>query len=65
MRKSTLPFRHDVTEVQAYRKPTQSEVKFGEGATHYKTFPVALWKNKQGMPKCWIVCPDDKLRYYR
>jgi len=65
MRKSRLPFRSDVKEVQAHRKPTPSEIKFGEGATHYKTFPVEIWKDKKGLSKCWIVCPDDGLRYYR
>jgi hypothetical protein len=65
MRKSTIPFRADVTEVQAHRKPTPAEIKFGYGATHYKTFPVELWKDKKGLRKCWIVCPDDGLRYYR
>jgi hypothetical protein len=65
MRKSVLPFRPEIKEVQGHRKPTQQEIKFGQGATHYKIFPVALWKDKKGMPKCWIICPEDGLRYYR
>lgn len=62
---SYLPFRDDVTTVEAWRNPTQDEIDFGEGATHYKTFPVELWKHKDGKPKRWIKCPDDGLRYYR
>lgn len=65
MRKSTIPFRADVTVVLGQRKPTKQEIKFGHGATHHKSFPVELWIDKKGLPKCWIVCPDDKLRYYR
>lgn len=60
-----LPFREDVKIITAHRKPTQSEIKFGEGATHYKDFPVELWKDKNGLPKTWIKCPYDGLRYYR
>lgn len=65
MRKSTMPFRADVTEIEAHRPPTSAEIRFGEGATHYKTFPVDLWNKPDGTPKCWIVCPHDGLRYYR
>jgi hypothetical protein len=65
MHKSSIPFQSDVTQVTAHRKPTAAEIKFGNGATHYKTFPVELWKDKNDLPKCWIVCPDDYLRYYR
>lgn len=60
-----LPFRDDVTEVTAHRKPTRSEIEFGYGATHYRTFPVDLWKHKNGKPKKWIKAKDDGLRYYR
>jgi len=65
MRKNSLPFRADVTEIEGRRKPTTYEIKFGEGATHYKTFPVELWVDKNGLSKCWIKCPEDGLRYYR
>ena len=58
-------FRTDVTTITAHRNPTQSEIKFGEGATHYKDFPVKLWVNKDGNAKTWIKCPEDGLRYYR
>lgn len=60
-----LPFRPDVVEITAHRNPTPGEIKFGYGATHYKTFPVELWKKPSGQPKKWIVCPEDGLRYYR
>lgn len=63
--KPFLPFRDDVTEVTAHRNPTLSEIRFGYGAIHYCTFPVALWKHKDGRPKRWIVSPYDGLRYYR
>ena len=33
-----LPLRADVTEIEYHRKPTASEIRFGEGATHYATF---------------------------
>ena len=60
-----LPIRSDVTEVTGHRKPTPSEIKFGHGATHYKTFPLDLWKKSDGSIKRFIVCPHDHLRYYR
>lgn len=60
-----LPFRDNVKFVIAHRNPTAYEIKFGEGAIHYKEFPVELWKHKNGKPKQWIKCPVDNLRYYR
>ena len=48
-----------------YRKPTQWEIKFGEGATHYKDFEtVFCWNDNKDMPKRWLICPIDGLRYY-
>lgn len=35
-----LPVRPDVAEVTYSRAPTPAEVRFGHGATHYRTFPV-------------------------
>lgn len=49
--------------VQYHRKPTKGEIKFGEGATHYKTFDSYLCE-KNGRLKNWIICPVDGLRYY-
>jgi len=60
-----LPFRADVTTINAWRNPTQSEIKRGYGAIHHKEFSVDLWKKPNGQPKKWIVCPIDDLRYYR
>lgn len=60
-----LPFRDDVTEITGHRPPTKSEIRFGHAVTHYRTFPVAIWKHPNGKPKKWIKAPDDGLRYYR
>ena len=60
-----LPIRPEVTKIVGHRGPTPSEIKFGHGATHYKTFPVDLWKKSDGSIKRFIVCPHDHLRYYR
>ena len=54
-----------------HRKPTRAEIKFGEGATHYRDFPVdecdSGKKYPWGYPKIkrWLVAKDDGLRYYR
>lgn len=50
---------------EAYRQPTKGELKFGEGALHYKTMPLELWLKDDGSYKLWTVCPVDGLRYYR
>jgi len=48
-----------------HRKPTKSEIKFGEGTTHYKDFEtVFCWNDKTDSPKRWLICPIDGLRYY-
>ena len=48
-----------------HRKPTKGEIKFGEGATHYKDFETCFcWNDNTDMPKRWLVCPYDGLRYY-
>jgi hypothetical protein len=62
---SFLPFRSDVTEITGHRNPTPSEIRFGHGATHYRTFPRALWEHSNGKPKAWIKAQDDGLRYSR
>lgn len=49
----------------AHRNPTAYEIKFGEGATHHKEFPLELWLKQDGYFKLWTVCPLDGLRYYR
>ena len=61
----TMPVRDDVTEAEYHRPPTPSEVKFGHGATHYRTFPIEeCCKPGTRVLKTWFVA-DDGLRYYR
>lgn len=50
--------------VTYHRKPTESEIKFGHGATHYKDFDVSYCSFKNGNRKKWVICPIDGLRYY-
>ena len=59
------PVRDDVTECKYHRPPTPSEIRFGHGATHYRTFAIAECCH-QGtrVAKKWFVA-DDGLRYYR
>lgn len=49
-----------------HRPPTRGEIKFGEGATHYRDFPLSVIGLQKGkaLQKKWFVSPDDKLRYY-
>lgn len=52
-------------EVTYHRGPTQGEIKFGEGAIHYKDFDVCFcWNDAKNKPKAWLKCPVDGLRYY-
>ena len=61
-----LPVRDDVQTVTYRRNPTQSEIRFGHGATHYRDFPVAECCHEgTRTPKKWFVASDDGLRYYR
>lgn len=55
-----------------HREPTQSEIKFGYGATHYRQFPISETVNRKRntmngrlVLKRWIKAKDDGLRYYR
>lgn len=52
--------------IQCHRQPTKGEIKFGEGATHYRDFPLSIIGLKKGkaMWKNWFIAPDDRLRYY-
>jgi len=62
----SLPWNRVNKTLTAHRQPTQSEIRFGHGATHYKEFDIeALWLKPDGTLKAWIKCPDDGLRYYR
>lgn len=50
--------------IECHRQPTESEVKFGEGATHYRSFTAGeMGITKKGDLKKWFVA-DDGLRYY-
>lgn len=49
--------------IQYHRNPTDAEIKFGEGATHYIDVPVKECMNDKGKPKKWLVI--NGLRYYR
>ena len=65
MRSNTLPVRAEVGAVTYHRNPTPSEVRFGNGATHYRDFTVSeCCKPGARIPKRWFVA-DDGLRYYR
>ncbi len=49
-------------EIEAHRPPTKGEIKFGEGATHYRTFQIGEVLNNKGDIKKWFIA-DDLLRY--
>ena len=51
--------------VTFHRNPTQSEIKFGYGATHYKDFILGDVIKDNGSIKNWLICPRDGLRYYK
>ena len=60
-----LPVRDDVSEATYHRKPTPSEIRFGEGVTHYRTFELNDCCHKgTRILKAWFVA-NDGLRYYR
>jgi hypothetical protein len=61
-----LPVRPEVETVTMHREPTPREVKWGAGATHYRTFPVAEVCHKgTRILKRWHKAADDGLRYFR
>jgi hypothetical protein len=60
----------NIKTVEYHREPTESEIRFGEGATHYltidlKTDSYLVYNKKTGKLKKWFVSPWDGLRYYR
>lgn len=63
--KFALRVRDDVTKITYHRPPTPGEIKFGEGATHYRDFPVeeCCYPDTR-IPKHRIKA-DDGLYYYR
>ncbi len=59
-----LPLREDVTVVTYRRPPTPYEIRFGEGAIHYRDFtPEECCHEGTRIKKRWFVA-DDGLRYY-
>lgn len=61
-----LPVRADVKTVTYHRNPTKAEIKFGNGATHYRDFSIeeCCVKGTRFL-KRWFVAENDGLRYYR
>lgn len=60
-----LPVRPEVKEVEYNRPPTKGEIKFGYGATHYRTFPIEdCCHPGTRILKKWFKADDGK-RYYR
>lgn len=49
--------------ITCHRPPTAWEIRFGEGATHYRDFPLLEIVKPDGSMKVWFVA-DDRLRYY-
>jgi hypothetical protein len=61
-----LPVRSDVEMVTYHRPPTASELRFGEGATHYADFGLDICCHPgTRIAKRWFVYHGDGLRYYR
>lgn len=60
-----LPVRDEVKQVTYHRNPTEGEIKFGYGATHFRDFSVeeCCFPNTR-IPKKHFVA-DDGLRYSR
>jgi len=49
--------------IEYSRKPTKGEIKFGHGATHYKSFDESACTKKDGTIKKRLKCPLDGLIY--
>ncbi|ANS04884.1 hypothetical protein [uncultured Mediterranean phage] len=50
-------------EYEFWRNPTAHELKFGEGAIHWRTFKESeIGTNSKGDLKKWFIA-DDGLRY--
>lgn len=51
-------------KIQYHRKPTEAEIRFGHGATHYRDFKFSECYNpKTGLPKKRLKAKDDRLWY--
>jgi hypothetical protein len=52
-------------KITCWRNPTAWEIKFGEGAIHYRDFTdFEIGRNKNGELKKWFKA-DDGLIYHR
>lgn len=51
--------------IEYHRKPTAREIKFGNGAIHYKSFDESACTDKNGRIKKRLKCPLDGLIYTR
>lgn len=62
------PYQSDVGEIVYRRNPTQSEIRFGMGATHYRAFTLGdtpeLYR-ADGSLKSRFKAKDDGLFYSR
>lgn len=66
--KGRLPLNADYKVLTYHRKPTNAEIKFGHGATHYVDFDVdecCVEYRGKFYPRNILVSPYDGLRYYR
>jgi hypothetical protein len=60
-----LQVRDDVESITYHRPPTAAELRFGEGATHYRDFDIdECCHEGTRIAKRWLVASDG-LRYYR
>lgn len=51
--------------IKCWRNPTKGEIKFGEGAIHYRDFTISeIGINNKGYIKSWFIDKEgDGLRY--
>ena len=49
--------------VEYRRNPTEYEIRFGEGAIHYRSFPLKDVINNKGEIKKRLFAKDDNLWY--
>ncbi len=47
-----------------WRNPTKEEIKFGYGATHYRSFDFESCFDEDGFQKVKVKASDDELIYY-
>lgn len=62
------PYQCEPGEIVYRRQPTMSEIRFGHGATHYRTFTIADTPEMflaDGSRKRFFKAKDDGLFYRR